>query len=65
MYIYILFITILLSHIMISTHTHVVKKLGENKFMKAFEQTLDRQHNKNSLGMLTFQYLLKIRHIPI
>ena len=32
------------------------KKLGENKFTKASEQTLDRQHNKNLLCMLTVRY---------
>ena len=51
-------ITILLSHITISTCTHVVtcKKFGENKFMKPSEHTSDGQHNKNLLCMLTFWY---------
>ena len=39
------------------------KKLSENKFTKASEQTLDRQHNKNLHCMLTFRYFKKIRHI--
>ena len=52
----ILFITILLSNITISTRIRVVKKLREIKFTKAPEKTLDRQPNKTSFCMLTFRY---------
>ena len=44
-----------IKHYDFNTHP-CCKKLSENKFMKASEQTLDRKHNKNSLCMLTFRY---------
>ena len=42
----ILFITNLLSHIMFSTHTHVVRNLVIFFLMKASEPTLDWQQQK-------------------
>ena len=45
----ILFITSLLSHIMISTRTHVVRNSVKTIFSKASEQTLDRQQQKLTL----------------